>query len=71
MALTIRSGHGLMLLAELLSVVVYILSLLVLKDYFGMYRNPTQDGSSSLEKVILGVAIAIIVAFALPFHFTV
>ena len=43
--LTIRSWHGLMLLAELLSVVVYILSLLILKD-FGMYRNSTQGGSS-------------------------
>jgi phospholipid-translocating ATPase len=36
-ALTIRSWHGLMLLAELLSVLVYILSLLVLKDYFDGY----------------------------------
>ena len=34
-ALTIRTWHGLMLLAELFSVLVYALSLLVLKDYFG------------------------------------
>ena len=34
-ALTIRTWHGLMLLAELFSVVVYISSLIVLRDYFG------------------------------------
>ena len=34
-ALTIRSWHGLMVLAELLSVIIYVLSLVVLKDYFG------------------------------------
>ena len=34
-ALTIRSWHGLMLLAELSSILIYIVSLLVLKDYFG------------------------------------
>lgn len=34
-ALTIRSWHGLMVLAELFSVAVYILSLIILKDYFG------------------------------------
>ena len=34
-ALTIRSWHGLMVLAELVSVAVYILSLIILKDYFG------------------------------------
>jgi len=34
-ALTLRTWHGLMLLAQLFSIVVYILSLLVLKDYFG------------------------------------
>jgi phospholipid-translocating ATPase len=33
-ALTIRSWHGLMVLAELLSVIIYVLSLVVLKDYF-------------------------------------
>ena len=34
-ALTIRTWHGLMLLAELFSVVVYISSLAILRDYFG------------------------------------
>ena len=34
-AITIRTWHSLMLLAELLSIVVYIASLAVLKDYFG------------------------------------
>ncbi len=34
-ALTVRTWHGLMVLAELFSVGVYILSLIVLKDYFG------------------------------------
>ena len=34
-ALTIRTWHGLMLMAELFSVLIYALSLLVLKDYFG------------------------------------
>ena len=36
-ALTIRTWHGLMLAAELFSIVVYITSLVVLKDYFGEY----------------------------------
>ncbi len=34
-ALTIRTWHGLMVLAELFSVGIYILSLIILKDYFG------------------------------------
>ena len=34
-ALTIRTWHGLMLVAELFSIAVYILSLLALKEYFG------------------------------------
>ena len=38
-ALTIRSWHGLMLLAELLSILVYLFSLFVLKDYFGLFVN--------------------------------
>ena len=36
-ALTIRTWHGLMVLAQLFSVLVYVLSLVVLKDYFGMH----------------------------------
>ena len=38
-ALTIRTWHILMVLAQLLSVLVYIVSLVVLKDYFGTYSN--------------------------------
>lgn len=34
-ALTVRTWHYLMLLAELFSLAVYILSLILLKDYFG------------------------------------
>ena len=34
-ALTIRTWHGLMMVAELLSIAIYISSLLVLRDYFG------------------------------------
>lgn len=34
-ALKIRTWHSLMVLAEIVSVVIYILSLIVLKDYFG------------------------------------
>ena len=36
-ALTIRTWHGLMLVAELFSVAVYIVSLVLLKDFFGMW----------------------------------
>ena len=35
-ALTLRTWHGLMLLAQFFSIIVYILSLLILKDHFGM-----------------------------------
>ena len=34
-ALTVRTWHYIMVLAELLSLSLYILSLIVLKDYFG------------------------------------
>ena len=34
-ALKIRTWHFLMVLAEVVSVVIYILSLIILKDYFG------------------------------------
>lgn len=34
-ALNIRKWHPLMIIAELLSLVLYILSLIVLHDYFG------------------------------------
>lgn len=35
-ALTIRTWHGLMLAAEMFSIIVYIVSLVILKDFFGM-----------------------------------
>ena len=34
-ALTIRTWHGLMILAEIISIAIYVLSLVLLKDYFG------------------------------------
>ena len=40
-AVTIRTWHGLMLLAELFSVLVYVTSLIVLQDYFGELKNKT------------------------------
>lgn len=36
-ALTVRTWHWLMVLAELLSLSLYIASLVVLRDYFGEY----------------------------------
>jgi phospholipid-translocating ATPase len=38
-ALTVRTWHYIMVLAELLSLGLYILSLIVLKDYFGESQN--------------------------------
>jgi phospholipid-translocating ATPase len=38
-ALTVRTWHYIMVLAELLSLGLYILSLIMLKDYFGEYRT--------------------------------
>ena len=37
-ALTIRTWHWLMVLAEFLSLAIYIMSLIVLKDFFGKYN---------------------------------
>ena len=34
-ALTIRTWHWLMIIAEFLSLAIYILSVVILKDYFG------------------------------------
>ena len=34
-ALTIRTWHGLMVLAQLFSLVIYLLSLVILNGYFG------------------------------------
>ena len=36
-ALTIRTWHGLMMVAELISIAIYVFSLLVLRDYFGQF----------------------------------
>ena len=36
-ALTIRTWHWLMIIAEFLSLAIYILSLIILKDFFGKY----------------------------------
>lgn len=36
-ALTIRTWHNIMLLAEVFSLALYLLSLIVLKDYFGTF----------------------------------
>lgn len=38
-ALTIRTWHHLMMLAEVFSLAFYLLSLVVLKDYFGKINN--------------------------------
>ena len=46
-ALTIRTWHGLMLLAELFSVIIYISSLAVLRDYFGESHTHTRSLSLS------------------------
>ena len=43
-ALTLRTWHGLMLLAQLFSIIVYILSLLILKDHFGMGEEREGEG---------------------------
>lgn len=37
-ALTIRTWHHIMILAEIFSLALYLLSLVVLKDYFGRYN---------------------------------
>ena len=37
-ALTIRTWHRIMIIAEVLSLAFYVLSLVVLKDYFGKIR---------------------------------
>jgi len=36
-ALTIRTWHHIMMLAEIFSLALYLLSLIVLKDYFGKF----------------------------------
>lgn len=41
-ALTIRTWHGLMMVAEVASIAIYVVSLLVLHDYFGQLAS--KDG---------------------------
>ena len=45
-ALTIRTWHWLMVLAEFASLVIYILSLVILKDFFGEYLKKLLRSSS-------------------------
>ena len=40
-ALTIRTWHPLMVLAELLSILLYLLSLILLREFFGEFFRPT------------------------------
>jgi hypothetical protein len=47
-ALTIRTWHYIMVLAELLSLGLYILSLVVLKDYFG--ESQMECGSNTTRR---------------------
>ena len=42
-ALTIRTWHWLMLLSEAVSIAIYIISLVILKDYFGKSRIAYQS----------------------------
>lgn len=42
-ALTIRTWHWLMIVAEMLSLVIYLLSLIILRDLFGESRNATSQ----------------------------
>ena len=48
-ALTLRTWHGLMLLAQFFSIIVYILSLLILKDHFGMREGREGEGKEGRE----------------------
>lgn len=41
-ALTIRTWHWLMMLAELISLIIYVLSLIILRDFFGKLMTPVQ-----------------------------
>ena len=51
-ALTIRSWHGLMLLAELISILIYIVSLLVLKDYFGKNTHVIHNNTHTSHTLV-------------------
>ena len=57
-ALTIRTWHWLMIIAEFLSLAIYILSLIILKDFFGKYytnweESDTPDMCKSRKKCII------------------
>jgi hypothetical protein len=46
-ALTVRTWHYLMILAELVSLAIYILSLILLRGYFGMHHFYLRQASHS------------------------
>ena len=54
-ALTIRTWHWLMVIAEFISLAIYILSLIILKDIFGkfffLYFNQPSDKGPSINDV--------------------
>lgn len=52
-ALTVRTWHYLMLLAELFSLAVYILSLILLRDCFGKYIFFNDFCKKKLSSIIL------------------
>ena len=54
-ALTIRTWHGLMLAAEMFSIAVYVVSLIILKDFFGeiVYSGGSGQYTSVLALRIL------------------
>lgn len=53
-ALTIRTWHNIMLLAEVFSLALYLLSLIVLKDYFGTFDRSTYVFQNKNPHVCLG-----------------
>ena len=57
-ALTIRTWHWLMVIAEFISLAIYILSLIILKDIFGkfffLYFNQPSDKGPSINNVSSG-----------------
>lgn len=65
-ALTIRTWHHIMIIAELISLALYLLSLVVLKDYFGKKTSilviiefATLKYNDSEEKGLLGALFGI------------
>lgn len=50
-ALTIRTWHHIMILAEIFSLALYLLSLVVLKDYFGMFNTYILSTTNKSNKI--------------------